>query len=250
LAEIFRRGFGKKGTEEEIMGIIFITGIDTGIGKTYVTGLLGRALQEQGMRVITSKIVQTGTRGPSPDLRLHRTIMGQEWTKWDEEGITCPYCFRFPGSPHLAADRENQRINPEVIDAATAKLSRNFDVVLMEGVGGINVPLYAQYTIMNFISERKYPCLVVSSSRLGSINHTLLTLEALHARRITVNALFYNRFISVAPALAKDTRQVFERFFPRLPVIDIPKFDPHAQEIKIPTELQDFSRRFSRKPKA
>ena len=80
---------------------IAIGGIDTGVGKSIVSGLLARHLLDQGRVVITQKLVQTGCNGRPEDILLHRRLMGAGWHRLDEQRLTCPYCFPFPASPHL-----------------------------------------------------------------------------------------------------------------------------------------------------
>lgn len=210
------------------MKILFITGIDTGIGKTHATGWLAGLLRRQGTSLTTLKLVQTGQAQISEDIELHRRMMGAPLDTWDRRGLTCPYRFDYPASPHLAAQLEGRRVDPAVIDQAVAALAPHFDLLLMEGVGGLAVPLDRTYTVLDFIAQRRYPCLVVTAPRLGSINHTLLTVEALQARGVAVSALLYNLFFQAAPEILEDTRRVFHRFFPGIPVIDLPALTPPA----------------------
>ena len=88
------------------MTTLCICGIDTNIGKSVVTGLMARFLHEQGHKVITQKPVQTGCDGQSEDILTHRRLMETGWLEEDEQRLTCPYNFSFPGSPHLAAKLE------------------------------------------------------------------------------------------------------------------------------------------------
>ena len=115
------------------MAVIFITGIDTGIGKTYATGLLARYVHSLGKSVITQKIIQTGCSGSSDDIAAHRIIMGITPVADDEAGTTCPYLFTLPASPHLAAKLQDTLIDPDVISRATDDLAKKYDYVLVEG---------------------------------------------------------------------------------------------------------------------
>ena len=204
------------------MAILFITGIDTNIGKTYVTGLLGYYLLQKKKKIITSKLVQTGDSGIAEDIKIHRTIMQMALTPFDKQGLTCPYVFKFASSPHLAAKLEKKTISLPIIDKALSELEKNFELVLLEGAGGIYVPLHKNYTTLDFIAERKYPCLVVSSPKLGSINHTLLTLAALQNKKITIKGILYNLFFEAANEIKSDTSKIFKTFFPKIPIINIP----------------------------
>ena len=82
--------------------VLAVSGIDTGIGKTYATGLIAKALLRQGKAVITQKIVQTGCEGVAEDILKHRHLMGIGLQDVDREGLTSPYVFRYPASPHLS----------------------------------------------------------------------------------------------------------------------------------------------------
>lgn len=201
--------------------IYFVTGIDTGIGKTWVTACWGKSLLAQGRSVITAKLVQTGARGPE-DVLTHRRLMDQAWTTEDEQGLTCPFVFPFPASPHLAARLAGQRFDAEKLDSALERLASQYDEVLLEGAGGVLVPLNEDLLTLDFVSARKLPCLVVTTPRLGSLNQTLLTLEALQSRKVTVLGLVYNLGFPAAPEIVADTRDWLRSRFPDLPWVEVP----------------------------
>ncbi len=202
-----------------------ISGIDTDIGKTIATGLLARASQEKGIRTITQKIVQTGCTGISEDIIRHRQIMGIEPQPVDASGLTCPYVFPVPCSPHLAAKLANLTIDCDVLRRATAELLEQFEMVFLEGAGGLFVPLNDQETFIDYLAAEQYPLILVSSSRLGSINHTLSALELARARNIEVAAILYNRFAVTDPRIEQDSKEVFVRYMHKNgftgPVIDL-----------------------------
>ncbi|EFA27827.1 dethiobiotin synthase [Haemophilus influenzae HK1212] len=100
-------------TIRQLMGkVIFISGIDTDVGKTVATGIYAKKLMEQGFSVITQKMIQTGCKNIADDLLVHRKIQGIDLTEEDLQGKTCPYVFEYPCSPHLAAKRESRKISP------------------------------------------------------------------------------------------------------------------------------------------
>ena len=188
--------------------VLSITGIDTDIGKTVVTGLLARYLLKKGHRVITQKICQTGCSGISEDIVQHRKIMGVPLTSEDQLGLTCPYVFKEPCSPHLAASLQGVSIDPEKITAATRALKSRYDVVLLEGVGGLMVPLKLDLFLVDYLKEFDYHHILVSSSRLGSINHTASALELLAQREIKLKGLVYNSYEQTSAVITEDTRKV------------------------------------------
>jgi dethiobiotin synthetase len=188
---------------------IAVCGIDTGVGKSIVSGLLARHLLEQGKSVITLKLVQTGCSGRSEDILLHRQLMGISWQPADEQGLTCPYCFSFPASPHLAAEQAGAAIDPAKLDQAADSLAAQFDQLVVEGAGGLLVPLTRSLLLLDYLQARNWPLLLVTSPRLGSINHTLLCLEAVKQRQIRLLGLIYNLHGSHPPEIVRDSLRVF-----------------------------------------
>ena len=182
------------------MSVLFISGIDTDIGKTYATGMIAKALMQQGINVITQKLVQTGVAinldsgeiGIADDIIIHRQLMNLPLQPCDLNFTTCPYRYEKPASPHLSAKLAGQTLNPELITKATQQLQQSYDVVLLEGAGGLLVPITEQLLILDYIAAQGYPIILVTSGRLGSINHTLLSLEAIKARGLSVHSIIYN----------------------------------------------------------
>lgn len=202
-----------------------VCGIDTNIGKTIATGLLARSFTENGINTITQKIVQTGCVGISEDIIRHRQLMGIELLPVDCRGLTCPYVFRVPCSPHLAAKLEGRTVDCAVLRQSTAELVALYDVVFLEGAGGLAVPLADDFTLLDYLAEEKYPLILVTSSRLGSINHTLSALELARHRQIDIAAIIYNRLANTDSRIVEDSREVFGRYMNKYgfsgPVIDM-----------------------------
>ncbi|NTV60741.1 MAG: ATP-dependent dethiobiotin synthetase BioD [Chlorobiaceae bacterium] len=205
--------------------VIAVSGIDTGIGKTFVTGRLAAALIEDGRKVITQKIVQTGTEGIPEDIIEHRRLMGTGLLDEDREGLTCPYMFSFPSSPSLAAHLEGREIDVMNIRRATFALQRRYEIVLLEGAGGLMVPLTGELLFADFIRDAGYPVLLVTLPRLGSINHTLLSIEACMKRGIPLKSVIYNRYRDPGDPISGNTREVIRDILRRwgssAPVIDL-----------------------------
>lgn len=193
-------------------GTYFVSGIDTDAGKTVCTGWLARELMRAGRRVATMKFVQTGSSdAQSPDIALHRRIMGVELPE-DVRRITAPECFTYPASPDLAARMDGRSIDFERIETCVALLEQAYDVVLVEGAGGLMVPLTENLTTIDYAKQRQWPMLFVTSGKLGSINHTLLSWEALANRQITLSAVIYNCHNPMPDALIDaDTRVYLHR---------------------------------------
>lgn len=195
--------------------IYFVTGIDTDIGKSIITGLLARAWRERGERVITQKFVQTGCTGISEDIATHRRLMDIPLQPEDLDGTTCPLCFAYPSSPQLAASREGRGIDLRKVDESTRKLLEGYDTVLLEGAGGLFVPLTDTCSTIDYIAARKLPVILISSPRLGSINHTVLSLDACRTRGIDVTMLAYNLYPPTDTPIVEDTRRYLKRYLKR-----------------------------------
>lgn len=181
------------------MSVLFVSGIDTDIGKTYATGLLAKSLMQQGVNVITQKLVQTGISkqadgelGIADDILSHRQLMQMPLQPCDLDFTTCPYRYEKPASPHLSAALANQPLNINVITDATNVLQADYELVLLEGAGGLLVPINEQLLTLDYIAKQGYPIVLVTSGRLGSINHTLLSLEAIKSRGLMIHSVIYN----------------------------------------------------------
>ena len=182
------------------MSVLFISGIDTDIGKTYATGMIAKALLQQGVNVITQKLVQTGVAinpnsgviGIADDIIIHRQLMNLPLQPCDLNFTTCPYRYEKPASPHLATRLSGEVLDPELITSATKRLQAEYDLVLLEGAGGLLVPITEQLLTLDYIAAQGYPIVLVTSGRLGSINHTLLSLEAIKFRGLEVHSVIYN----------------------------------------------------------
>jgi len=184
--------------------VIAILGVGTDVGKSVATGLLAAHLRGRGESVITQKPVQTGSSGRPGDLLVHRRLMGGEWGPEDEEGLTCPYCFPFPASPHLAARLAGQDLDPVRISRATKTLADRYQRVLFEGVGGLLVPLTESLLLLDYVRERGYPVLLVTRPYLGAVNHTLLALEAIRNREMRLLGLVVNLHGDLQPEITRD----------------------------------------------
>ena len=192
--------------------VYFISGIDTGIGKSVVTGLMARSLGARGVDVITVKLVQTGNDGFSEDIDQHRAICGGRRFPEDDAGLTAPQIFRFPSSPLLAASLERRTVDlAAVADAVNACAARHA-VVLVESAGGLHVPLTEETLTVDFAASRNWPLILVTSGRLGSINHTLLSLEAAKTRGMAVAGVVYNGYPPADPLIDADTPATIRRY--------------------------------------
>lgn len=175
------------------MKAFFITGTDTGVGKTVVAGLAGRFLLDKGYSVITQKWVQTGSSGFPDDISAHLRLMKK--TKKSIKAYlpsVCPYTFKVPSSPHLASRAQKRKIDIKRIKNSFRFLKNRFDFVIVEGTGGSLVPLNGNKLVIDIARELSLPVLLVASNRLGAINHTLLTVEAIKRRNMKLAGIIFN----------------------------------------------------------
>lgn len=203
----------------------FITGIGTDVGKSWATGWLANKCIKEGKTVITQKFIQTGNVGRSEDIEVHRKIMGIPMTSEDKEMLTAPEIFSYPCSPDLASKIDKREIDFEKIEAAAEELERKYDIVLIEGAGGIMVPLKDGYLTIDYIQDRNLPVVVVTNGQLGSINHTLLTLEAIRERGIELAEVIYNHHFDKDTTICADTIAYLKRYlakkFPKTPLSEM-----------------------------
>lgn len=216
----------------------FVSGIHTDAGKSYCTGWYARQLMAEGKSVITQKFIQTGNVGMSEDIEVHRRLMETGllpedtllMTPGDESGqigaMTAPLIFTHPCSPQLAARLDNREIPLEIIDRASAELDKRYDVVLIEGAGGLMVPLTDDFLTIDYVTSRQLPLIMVVNSSLGSINHALLSFEAITTRNIEMPLILYNTHFDTDPLIAEDTFGFITRYlskhFPATKILKVP----------------------------
>lgn len=209
--------------------IYFISGIDTDAGKSYVTGWLAREYMSRGLSVATQKFIQTGNSLYSEDIELHRAVMGTGLLPEDTDHTTAPVIFSYPASAQLAARIDNREIDLSAIDRSTEILASRYDVVLVEGAGGLMVPVTDDFLTIDYVTTRHLPLMLVTNGVLGSINHTILSLEAIASRGIELKALVYNEHFDSDPVIADDTRGFLSRYlhrhFPHAEMIFVPSFE-------------------------
>lgn len=207
--------------------IIFVSGIDTGIGKTAATGYLATLLHQEGIKVTTSKPVETGMHGVSEDLSKHNRIAPFLTEDKAAQPYRNSYLFTYPASPHLAAAMDDADIDPEHIRDDNKKLlDLGYNVVLMEGAGGLMVPLKEDLLTIDFVAESGYAMALVTCGRLGSLNHTLLSLEALDKRRIPLRYLLYNAYPNEEKPIDRESRKYLQHLlktrYPTAHWVDVP----------------------------
>ncbi|HEV7774843.1 MAG TPA: dethiobiotin synthase [Conexibacter sp.] len=192
------------------MRALFVTGTDTGVGKTVVAASMLAALRHRGERVIAFKPVLTGTDEPAdadwpPDDALLAGAAGMR-----AEDVA-PSRFGPPVSPHLAAALAGTALDPAALRAAFAGHAAEADVVIAEGVGGLLVPLTPDYLVRDLARDLGLPLVIAARPGLGTINHTLLTLEAARAAGLSVAGVVMTPWPEQPSAMEEDNRATITR---------------------------------------
>ncbi len=173
------------------MNAIFVAGTDTNVGKTQVCGLLLDFLRKNGSDAGYQKWAATGPEFPPADLEACLR-MAQLPLLPELVNSQVVYHFSLPASPHLAAEQARELIDPELIRVRYQEMLACHDLLIVEGVGGLLVPLNRELLLVDLLRELEIPTLVVAKSGLGTINHTLLTLEALRHRGIPILGVVFS----------------------------------------------------------
>lgn len=176
---------------------VFVTGTDTGVGKTLVSSALVRRLVQMGRSVGVMKPVETGVEPALADRSDAARLMAAAGID-DARKLISPYRFHLPLAPLSAASAEGKEINQDLIVDRYKQLAARHACLVVEGAGGLLVPMGLNWDLRDLISRLRLPVILVGRVGLGGINHALLTLEALEHRKIPVVALVLNE--TAAPA--------------------------------------------------
>lgn len=217
---------------------LFITGTDTDVGKTIVTATLLRALRARGINAASMKPAQTGATRidgiwRSPDLDLHHQAANLHVDD-ATYGLMVPYCYEPACSPHLAGRLVDTYPDiPQIIECAE-RLLQAYEVLLIEGAGGLMAPLDEDLVMLNLIVALDVPALVVARTGLGTINHSLLTLAELAAAQVPVAGLVFTQTTPVHDAVLENENPRCVSRLSNTPVLGILSHQPD--------ELPDWDR--------
>ncbi len=182
-----------------------ILGTDTGVGKTILTAGLLRAYVRNGFIAFPQKWVSTGDRfGFSEDVSFALDVAGIGEDILLKRTDMNPYSFVMPASPHFVAGLTNRRISKAIIKQAFDFASSASERLIVEGVGGALVPFSKKLLLIDLVKEFKLPVVLVVRNIVGAINHSLLTIEALHRRRIKLIGLVFNEAFDCPANVRKD----------------------------------------------
>lgn len=200
---------------------IFITGTDTGVGKTMVSAGLALVLRERGIKVGVMKPVSTGCGGLEKRLISNDAAFLMEAADNEYTGLSAPSRFRHPLAPNVAAALEKKEVKLDEIRAAYQELQKHYDFIIVEGIGGLMVPLTQDYYVANLIREFQLPLIIVSRANLGAINHTILTVDAATIRGFDIRGIIFNRLPTMNYSLAEITNPKTIHDLTKLPVLGI-----------------------------
>jgi dethiobiotin synthetase len=185
---------------------LFVTGTDTGVGKTYVSAGIATALKLRGVDVGVMKPAETGCRMRAGRLMPKDALILMKSARVkDRLSLVNPYRFRDPLAPSVAAERDGKKIDPDKILKVFTALRERHDFMIVEGAGGIMAPLRGHYTYLDLACAMGLPVLIVARPGLGTINHTLLTISALKGRNIQIAGIVINHALDWRPGLAEET---------------------------------------------
>lgn len=207
---------------------LFLSGIDTDAGKTYATAFLARKFMDEGKSVITQKFIQTGCKDESEDIVAHRRLTGTGLLPEDIDHTTAPIIFTYPASAQLAARIDGRDIDVSLIDRSREILASRYDVVIIEGAGGLMVPFTDDFLSIDYPATRHLSVVLVTNGVLGSINHTILSLEAIKARNLELAYIIYNKHFDTDAVIAEDTLGFIRRYaakhFPGTEILEMPSY--------------------------
>jgi dethiobiotin synthetase len=162
---------------------LFVTGTDTGVGKTVVACALAERLRAKGVDVGVMKPIETGVGPQGP---LDAIALVEAAGVSDPLELVCPERLLLPAAPNVAAEREQRALDLSGVRAAFRRLSEHHELMLVEGAGGLLVPITDDYAMADLARDLALPLLVVARARLGMVNHTRLTLEVAEGRGLRV----------------------------------------------------------------
>ena len=207
---------------------VFITGTDTEIGKTVVAGGLALAFAARGIDVGVMKPAVTGCRTRrgkriSEDVDFLVKASGAS----DDPELVCPYMLRDPLAPEVAAEREGVRIDTRKITRAYKRLTDSHEALIVEGAGGLFVPIKRNFLMIDMIVRLAVPIIIVARPGLGTINHTLLSCEAARARGIAIAGVIINNYPKKVTIAERTNPDVIQRYA-RAPLLGVTPNLPDA----------------------
>jgi dethiobiotin synthetase len=218
---------------------LLITGTDTGVGKTLIAGAIAAYLRKQGLRVGVLKPAASGcVRRREGLVSEDAEFLAHCADARQPLDIIAPQRFAEPLAPAVAAHRLNLELDWEAIQRSMNMIARDSDVLIVEGVGGIMVPMDAKHTMLDVARWLKLPAVVVARPNLGTINHTLLTVDALRGAKVKVAGVVVNRYPAELPGVAEETNPRAIEKWGKVPVLAIVPEVKEPIGLRIPKDIE------------
>jgi dethiobiotin synthetase len=231
---------------------LFVTGTDTEVGKTVIAGAIANYFLRQGgpgARIAVSKPVATGC------VRRREGLVSQdaEFLASCADAhfpldLICPQRYKEPLAPAVAADRAKQPLDWDAIDRSLHIMTRQSDLIIVEGVGGILVPLDNHHTTLDLARWLNLPAVIVARPHLGTLNHTLLTIETLRRAKVPIAGIVINRYPAESASIAEEANPRYIEKYGKVPILAIVpnepalRHPPLPESIRSPIDMVDWTR--------
>ncbi|AGL03394.1 dethiobiotin synthase [Desulfoscipio gibsoniae] len=211
----------------------FITGTDTGVGKTAITAGLAANLRQRGLNVGVMKPLQTGSQKAEQGwISIDALYSMQVAGITDPMELVSPYCLEPPMAPRLAAEISGINIELEKISRAYRELCNRHEFMLVEGAGGIMVPITGRFLMADLAKLLDLPVLIVARPGLGTVNHTLLTVEYAKSSGLRVAGIIINDFKQSEAGTVEKTNPDLIEELAQVPIVGI---IPHDNDLDVDT---------------
>lgn len=206
---------------------LLVTGTDTGVGKTVIAGAIANWFHRRGARVGVCKLAATGC------IKRREGLVSEDAeylaacadTRFPLD-LVCPQCYAEPLAPAVAAERAGRPLDWSAIQRSLTIMSGGSDVMIVEGIGGIMVPMDRQSTVLDIAVWLKLPVVIVAQPGLGTINHTLLTINTLRGGGVKVAGVVINRYPAENPDVAEETNPRAIEKWGKAPVLCVAPDEP------------------------
>jgi dethiobiotin synthetase len=202
---------------------VFVTGTDTEVGKTIVAAAITAAAVAKGMKIAAFKPVVTGLDEPVVDWPRDHELLASVANAGQSAEDVSPHRFGPAVSPHLADTRN--AVDPDALVEAANGEAAKADAIVVEGVGGLLVPLADEYLVRDFAGELSLPVVIAARPGLGTISHSLLTIEAARAVALRIQAVVLTPWPDDPSEMQRSNMETIERFG-EVPVVVLPQTDP------------------------
>ncbi|HAL45453.1 MAG: dethiobiotin synthase [Planctomycetes bacterium GWF2_42_9] len=189
---------------------LFITATDTGAGKTLISGVVAKLISQQGKKVGVFKPIATGCRTVkgkliSEDAEFLKYCCNSELAL----DVITPIRYKIPAAPLACEKAEKKKVNLSTLFNAYEQICRNSDFVVVEGIGGVKVPITSDFDVLDLAKALKLPVIIVAKAKLGTINHTLLTIEAVRRKGLLLAGIIINGYDEKTVDFAEKTNAEF-----------------------------------------